>query len=223
MKILALDTSTVACSVALWADGTVLERFDAHAQHSQCILRMIEQVLAEAGADLSGIDALAFGRGPGSFTGLRIGAGVVQGIGFAADLPVVAVSSLAALAQGEPRARVLAALDARMNQVYWGAYERDSGNRPRLIGCEVVAGVRDLPDPVGSQWWGAGSGWDLYGEQILARWHDTVSGGTPSRYPHARDVAVLGAAGLAEGEAVAAEHALPVYVRDDVARKSVER
>ncbi|MHB8453108.1 MAG: tRNA (adenosine(37)-N6)-threonylcarbamoyltransferase complex dimerization subunit type 1 TsaB [Acidiferrobacterales bacterium] len=223
MKILALDTSTAACSVAFWEDGAVHERFDARAQHSQCILRMIEQVLAEAGVVLSGLDALAFGRGPGSFTGLRIGAGVVQGLGFAADLPVVAVSSLAALAQGEPHTRVLAALDARMNQVYWGTYERDSGNRPRLIGREVVAAARDLPIPSAAQWWGAGSGWDVYSEQILARLHDSVGGWTSSRYPHARDVAVLGAAGFAAGEAVAAEQAIPVYVRDDVARKLAER
>ncbi len=223
MKILALDTSTAACSVAFWADGAVHERFDAHAQHSQSILRMIEQVLAEAGAVLSGLDALAFGRGPGSFTGLRIGAGVVQGLGFAADLPVVAVSSLAALAQGEPHGRVLAALDARMNQVYWGAYERDGGNQPRLIGREVVAAAQDLPIPSAAHWWGAGSGWDIYSEQILARLHDTVGGWTPSCYPHARAVAVLGAAGFAAGEAVAAEHAIPVYVRDDVARKLAER
>ena len=100
MKLLAFDTATEACTVALWLDGKVLERFEHQSQHSEHLLAMIDALLAEAELSISQLDAIAFGRGPGSFTGLRIGAGVAQGLAFAANLPVVPVSSLAALAQG---------------------------------------------------------------------------------------------------------------------------
>ncbi len=200
------------------------ERFELGEQHSHRILPMIDALLGDAGLRLAGLDALAFGRGPGSFTGLRISAAVAQGLGFAADLPVVPVSSLAALAQGTTQERVLVAMDARMNQVYWGIYVRDAQLRPRLVGDELVAAPADFPDPQGSGWWGAGSGWDLYAERLLARWPDQVIGWTPQCFPHARDVAILGAAGFVAGEALPAERALPVYVRDDVAkRKSADR
>ncbi len=195
------------------------ERFELGEQHSHRILPMIGALLGDAGLHLADLDALAFGRGPGSFTGLRIGASVAQGLGFAADLPVVPVSSLAALAQGEAQDRVLAAMDARMNQVYWGVYVRDARSHPRLVGSELVAAPADLPAPQGAGWWGAGSGWDLYAGQLLARWPGQVSGWSAQRFPHARDVAILGAAGFAAGEALPAERALPVYVRDDVVKK----
>ncbi len=218
VKILALDTSTEACSVALWDDGQVDERFELGRQHSQRILPMIETLLGDAGLGLGALDAVAFGRGPGSFTGLRIGAGVVQGLAFAADLPVVPVSSLAALAHDEPQTRVLAALDARMGQLYWAAYLRD-GPRLRLVGLEHVAAPGDLSVPEGGGWWGVGSGWDLYAAPLMERWPDQVSGWSAQRYPRARAVAALGAEGLAAGEALPAERALPVYVRDEVAKK----
>ncbi|MHB8346499.1 MAG: tRNA (adenosine(37)-N6)-threonylcarbamoyltransferase complex dimerization subunit type 1 TsaB [Acidiferrobacterales bacterium] len=224
MKLLALDTSTAACSVALWDDGRVCEHFESGEQHSHRILPMIEALLGEAGLRLGNLDALALGRGPGSFTGLRIGAAVVQGLGFAADLPVVPVSSLAALAQAQEQPRVLAAIDARMNQVYWGVYVRDGQSRPRLAGSEIVSAPADLPGPQERGWWGAGSGWDLYADRFQARWPEQVSGWSPQCFPHARDVAILGAAGFAAGEALPAERALPVYVRDDVAtKKSADR
>lgn len=196
------------------------ERFELGQQHSQRILPMIDALLGDAGLPLNALDAVAFGRGPGSFTGLRIGAAVAQGLGFAADLPVVPVSSLAALAEAEARPRVLTALDARMNQVYWAAYVRDGRARPRLVGHEIVAAPADLPLPQDSGWWGAGSGWDLYAARFLERWPERVGGWTPRCHPHAGAVAVLGADGFAAGEALAAERALPVYVRDDVAKKS---
>ena len=223
MKILALDTSTAACSVALWIDGSISEKFELGAQHSQRILSMVEEVLIEAGLTLSVLDALAFGRGPGSFTGLRIGAGVVQGLGFAADLPVVPVSSLAALAEGEQRPQVLAALDARMSQVYWAAYQRGADNRLELVGRELVAAPHELPAPESSGWWGSGSGWDVYSQQLLERWPNRIAGWSARSFPRARDIAILGAVGVAAGEALAAERALPVYLRDDVAKKSAEQ
>ena len=117
MKLLALETSTDACSVALRLDGETFELHESGVKHSSRLLPMIEQLLAEAGLALAQLDALAFGRGPGSFTGLRIGAGVTQGLAYARELPVVPVSSLAALAQGSDAARVLTAQDARMQEV----------------------------------------------------------------------------------------------------------
>src|SRR5258707_1196536 len=121
MKLLALETSTEACSVALSLDGAVVERFELGQRHGERLLPMVQEILSESGVALTQLDALAFGRGPGSFTSLRIGAGVTQGLAFGADLPVVPVSSLAVLAQGENAAKILAAFDARMRQVYWGA------------------------------------------------------------------------------------------------------
>jgi tRNA threonylcarbamoyladenosine biosynthesis protein TsaB len=122
MKLLAFDTATDICTVAVWTDGSVHERCEIGRRHAERLLVMIDEALADVGATLRSMDAICFGRGPGSFTGLRICAGVAQGLAFGADLPVVAVSSLAATAQYAQSERVLAAFDARMQQVYWGAF-----------------------------------------------------------------------------------------------------
>lgn len=221
-KILALDTSTEACSVAIWADGAVAERFEIGTQHSERILAMVDELLAETGLALTRFDAVAFGRGPGSFTGLRIGAGVAQGLAFGADIPVTPVSSLAALAQGVDAPRVLAAFDARMNQVYSGAYVRNAEGIVELIGSEAVLAPSDVPLPDGYDWIGAGSGWDQYHAALLQRLDKHVAGWRERVYPRARDVARLGAAVFRAGRAIPAELALPVYVRDDVAVKQTK-
>jgi len=220
--ILALDASTEACSVAIWTDGAVVERFETGAQHSGRILAMVDELLAETGFALTRFDAIAFGRGPGSFTGLRIGAGVAQGLAFGADIPVAPVSSLAALAQGVDAARVLAAFDARMNQVYSGAYARNAQGIVELAGSESVTNAADVPLPEGNDWVGAGNGWDLHHAALLARLGERVTSWSKQVYPHARDVARLGAAIVQAGRAVPAEMALPVYVRDEVAVKQVK-
>ncbi len=207
-------------------DGAVYERFEVVQQsHSARILPMVQAVLAEAGLRLADLDTLAFGRGPGSFTGLRIGAGVIQGLAFGAGLPVTPVSSLAALAQGQQAARVLAAFDARMEQVYWGAYVRNGEGMMELRGQEIVAGPADVPLPDGEGWIGAGSGWDRYADQLLARLGRFLSASPwqPRRYPHARHVAELGAASFSLGRSVSAESAVPAYLRDDVAKKQSDR
>ncbi|MDH3673028.1 MAG: tRNA (adenosine(37)-N6)-threonylcarbamoyltransferase complex dimerization subunit type 1 TsaB [Gammaproteobacteria bacterium] len=219
MKILALDTSTEACSVALSVDGHSCDRFELGVQHSSLILAMVDEVLAEATLALADLDALAFGRGPGSFTGLRIGAGVAQGLAFGAGLPVVPVSSLAAMAQGQRRDRVLTAFDARMSQVYWGAYRRGPDGIATLMGDEQVVAPGDVPVPETGDWFGVGSGWDQYAEELKARLGDRVQDWAQGGYPHARDVARLGESGFNSDEAVSAEHALPVYLRDNVAVK----
>ncbi|MHB8624003.1 MAG: tRNA (adenosine(37)-N6)-threonylcarbamoyltransferase complex dimerization subunit type 1 TsaB [Sulfuricaulis sp.] len=223
MKILALDTSTEACSVAFWTAGSVVERFEQGSQHSERILPMVHEVLAEAGLGLKQLDAIAFGRGPGSFTGLRISAGVAQGLAFGADLPVVPVSSLAALAQGVGAPKVLAAFDARLNQVYWGAYIRNSQAVVELRGVERVLTPNDIPVPIDSDWIGAGSGWDQYSSVLMQRFNDHVLEWRVQCFPRARFVAQLGALAYTRGEALAAEQALPVYVRDEIAVKQLKR
>jgi len=218
LKLLALDTSTEACSVAVWVDGVINERFKLE-RHSEHILPMVQEVLADAGLALAQLDAIAFGRGPGSFTGLRIAAGVAQGLAFGVNLPVVPVPSLAVLAQGVGMPRVLAATDARMHQVYWGAYARNAEGLMELAGEEIVIAPQAVPLAEGEGWVGAGSGWDQYSTLLLARLGHRVKEWHKQRYPHAGDVARLGAAGFARGEIVSPEKALPVYIRDEIAVK----
>ena len=222
MNILALDTSTEACSVAIWSDGVVTDRFEYGTQHSERILAMVDELLAESGFALTRFGAIAFGRGPGSFTGLRIGAGVAQGLAFGADIPVTPVSSLAALAQGVDAPRVLAAFDARMNQIYSGAYVRNAQGIVELAGIESVTVPSDVPLPEGNNWLGAGNGWDQYYTALLQRLGGYVADWRKLVHPRARDVAWLGAAAIQAGKAISAELALPVYVRDDVAVKQVK-
>lgn len=224
MKLLALDTTTEACSAALLLDDGLTERYEIAPQgHAGLILPMVESLLAEAGLAMTGLDALAFGRGPGSFTGVRIGAGVVQGLAFGADLPVVPVSSLAALAQGALREwqaeAVLAAIDARMNEVYWGAYRLHGEQGLLLQGAECVCPPESVPRPEGEGWYGVGSGWSSYGEPLKAHCGSVLERIEGARFPRAQDVARLAEAAYNRGEAVAAEQALPVYLRDNVAKK----
>ena len=223
MKLLALETSTEACSVAISLDGKIHERIDHGQHHSDVILGMVQQVLAEAGLSLKQLDAIAFSRGPGSFTSLRIGAGVVQGLAFGANLPVVPVSSLAVLARGVDAPKVLAAFDARMNQVYWGAYVRNEKGFVELQGQEIVIAPADVPLPEGSGWVGAGSGWDQYGAVLTTRIGKGLGEWRKQVFPVARHVAELGMELLKAGKTVIAEQALPVYVRDEVAVKQVHR
>jgi tRNA threonylcarbamoyladenosine biosynthesis protein TsaB len=221
MKLLAIDTAEEACSAALLIDGQVLERFEvAPRRHSELILPMMDALLADAGMRLEELDCLAFVRGPGSFTGVRIAASVAQGAAFGADLPVVPVSSLQALAQGARRKNgarnVLSALDARMNEVYWAAWRVDAGGTMRLLGNESVCAPEQAAVPDGDDWTGVGSGWDSYAEILLAR-----CGRTPQVHAgamiHAQDAASIAATLFVEGAAVPAEQALPVYLRDQVA------
>lgn len=224
MKLLAIDTAAEACSAALFLDGETESRFViAPRQHGELILGMLDELLTCAGLRLSDLDALAFGRGPGAFTGVRIATGVIQGVAFGADLPVVPVSDLAALAQRHFREnahrRVLSAFDARMGEVYWGAFAIDSDRLARPVGSEQVAAPHQVSVPEGEGWHGAGSGWASYGDALRQRVGAGLASMTPELLCHAQDVAVLGVAGFLEGQAVPAEQALPVYLRDQVAWK----
>lgn len=222
MKILAIETATDACSAALLVDGEIRVRETlAPREHARLILPMMNELLAEAGIALAQLDALAFGRGPGSFTGLRIAAGVVQGAAFAADLPVAPVSTLAALALGamekHGQTQVLAALDARMNEVYWAAFRRDADRLSSLLGEEAVLPPSRVPLTETADWFGAGQGWAAYGEVLRERLVDRLCGVDAELSPHAREIARLGEVVMREGGGVSAEQAIPVYLRDHVA------
>lgn len=223
MRILAIETATAACSAALYIDGEVEERYAlAPRQHAALILPMVESLLASAELSVARLDALAFGQGPGAFTGVRIAASAAQGIAFGAGLPVVPVSTLAALAGGAMRetgeARIIAALDARMAEVYWGVYIGDAGGLPVLQGREEVAGPDDVPMPGDARWVAAGSGWGAYAGTLMPRVGERVLRLLPDLEPRAHDVALIGADRFARGEAGSAGDALPVYLRDQVVR-----
>ncbi len=226
MKLLALETSTEACSAALYVDGEVSERYEvAPRQHAQLILPMMDALLLEADIALTALDGIAYGRGPGAFTGVRIATSVVQGIAYGVELPVAPVSSLLALAQGVYREhgaqRVLAAIDARMSEVYWASCVFD-GNEGvmRLADAECVCSPAQLPLPHEGLWCGAGSGWSAYQALIMQQCAQRVSHVYTECFPRARDVANLGAAMLRRGIGVRAHAALPVYLRDKVANKA---
>lgn len=221
MKLLALDTSTEACSAAVLVDDEVIERYEfAPRRHTALILPMIDAVLAEAELRIEQLDGLAFGRGPGAFTGVRIATGVVQGIAFAADLPVMPISTLAAMARETMYehniTHVAVALDARMKEVYWGVYKAGADGGVVLVGEERVCAPDSIPvsDDENQEWFGAGSGWvphvDLLQQRFRVKqwWGDC--------YPRAGDIAMLGALAYQRGEMVPAEQALPIYLRDKV-------
>ena len=223
MKLLAIETATDACSVALYQDGQLSEEFRlAPRAHTQLVLPMAEALLAEAGWTPGELDALAFGRGPGAFTGVRIATAVIQGMAYALDLPVVPVSTLAALAQGVHREqgwqRIACAMDARMNEVYWGCYERNTDGLMVLRDEERVCAAQDTPLLDGQDWYGCGSGWQEYAEPMSGR-HPGVLATQAECWPHAQDIARLAVAALARGEGLPAEQALPVYLRDQVVQK----
>ncbi|MBM7059892.1 tRNA (adenosine(37)-N6)-threonylcarbamoyltransferase complex dimerization subunit type 1 TsaB [Pseudomonas sp. UL073] len=217
--LLALDTATEACSVALLHDGRVLSHYEVIPRlHAQRLLPMVQTLLAEAGVALSALDAIAFGRGPGAFTGVRIAIGVVQGLAFGLDRPVLPVSNLAALAQRVLRERgvqqAAAAIDARMDEVYWGCYRAEQGEM-RLAGLEAVLPPERaaLPRDASGEWFGVGTGWGTFADRLPV----AVSGQDGSLLPHAEDVLSLASFAWARGEALPADQAQPVYLRDQVA------
>ena len=221
-RLLAIETSSAVCSAALSVDGLIEERHAlAPRQHAALILPMIESLLIEAGLRLDELDAIAFACGPGSFTGVRIAASVTQGLAFAAGLPVVPVSTLAALAQGGKREsgmpQVLAALDARKSEVYWGAYRQCGDHELELIGAENVCAPDQVVAPTEGDWVAVGSGWLAHGDALAARVGDCVVRVLPDLEPRARDVVLLAAEGFRQGRTVPVAGAVPVYLRNNVA------
>jgi tRNA threonylcarbamoyladenosine biosynthesis protein TsaB len=213
MRFAAIETSTEWCSVAVWNDGEIaaLEQRAGH-RHSELALPMLESLLGK-----TPLDAVAFGAGPGAFTGLRIACGLAQGLAFARGLPVLGVSTLEALAQEAGAARVVACIDARMREVYYAALEKRAGRWREVIAAQCVA-PRAAPPPPGEGWIGAGSGFAEYGTMGLTRVF-------PDVHPTALAVAQLAAPRLAAGEGVDPALASPVYLRDKVAftKEELER
>lgn len=217
MRILAIDTATERCSVAAWDDGHCVDRaVDTARGHAELILPMVDEVLDAVRLGLGEFDALAFGRGPGAFTGVRIAAGVIQGLAYGCGLPVVGISDLEALAfagtaVGE---RALVAIDARMGEVYWAVYEKVASDAMRIVCPERVGSPTDIraPEAVVAC---LGSGLRAH-PAIATRFADARC--DPDALPHARSIAALGATAARLGLAGDASQALPVYLRDDVVR-----
>ena len=227
MKLLAVETSTEACSAALYLDGEIEERFEiAPREHTKRILPMIDELMAEAELKPQQLDAIAFSCGPGSFTGVRIATGITHGIALGADLPVVPVSTLAALAQHffnhNSENRAFTAMDARMGEIFWGVYQKDAQGFARLIDKEAVTPATEV---LFSQLSGVGigSGWGVYTDELSTKLGDLVQRYESEPLPRASAIVQLGADAFAKGLAVDVEQAQPVYLRDKVAKKESER
>jgi len=224
MNLLAIETATETVSVALAVSGEVIERYEhAPRQHAELLLPWVESVLAEAGIGFSSLDAIAFSRGPGSFTSLRIGIGVVQGLAWASDRPVIPVSSLAATAQSafNEGGSALVALDARMNEVFTGTFEANDDGIMIPVSNEKVCGPEDIQVPVNSETYGIGIGFDRY--KALDKLSGQLVGIRSDIWPRASSVLTLAQHWLLTNEALPAEQAQPVYLRDNVAKKTKDR
>jgi tRNA threonylcarbamoyladenosine biosynthesis protein TsaB len=223
LKVLAIETSTEYCSVALIAPGSVVAREERSGQrHSEVALPMVDAVLNEAGVRLVDLTGIAFGAGPGSFTGVRIACGIAQGLAFGAGLPVAPVVTLAALAEAVGSRRVIACLDARMGEIYHAAFERRDSTLLE-ISAPGLSSPETMPLPDGEGWIGCGSGFDLYRQRLASRLGTRLADVRQGVYPHAREIARLGAAILAGGGGVPAEQAVPLYIRDKVALRMDEQ
>lgn len=223
MRVLALETSTEYCSVALWLDGVLHERCElVGQQHSVVLLPMLDGLLREAGMPLRDLDGIAFGAGPGSFTGVRIACGVAQGLAFGAGLPVLGICTLLALAQAAGRDKVIAALDARMAEVYCAAYERRDGEW-LAVHEPALCLPQDMPCLEGGGWLGVGSGFLAHGDLLRGHYAAQLAQIDAQAVPQAGAIAQLAAPLFAAGGGVDAAEALPLYLRDKVALKTSER
>jgi len=222
MHLLAIETATETVSVALSIDGEVVERYEhAPRQHAELLLPWIEQLLAEAEIGFNALDAIAFSRGPGSFTSLRIGIGVVQGLAWASDLPVIPVSSLAATAQTafeDGVSSALVALDARMNEVFTGMFTANSNGIMMPTGEERVCAPQDVQAPRNADTYGVGIGFERY--EALGGLSAQLAGVYADIWPKASSLVTLAQNWLLSNAALPAEQAQPVYLRDNVAKKS---
>ena len=226
-RILALDTATEACSAALLNQQQIDARFEiAPRDHTQRILPLVQELLQVQQLELTALDALAFGRGPGSFTGVRIGIGIAQGLALGANLPMIGVSSLATMAQGAWRLtgaeRVLAAIDARMGEVYWAEYQRDANGEWQGAESEAVLKPEDAQARIAQlsgEWATVGTGWAAYPHLLTSTGATLVT--TEVTLPAAEDMLPLALSAWQRGESVAVENAEPVYLRNEVAWKKL--
>ncbi len=225
MKLLAIEAATEACSAAVLVDGEIAEKYQvAPRQHNELILPMCESVLAEMQVSLQQLDAIAFGCGPGAFTGVRIAAGITQGIALAHDLPVASVSTLANLAYQAPvnnEQYILASIDARMNEIYWAIYQK-TPTSVELMNQEQVQPAASIEALSQTMAYGCGTGWssDRIALQALTQLDESCI--DAQALPRARVTAQLGEQKYQAQQLVAPEEALPVYLRDQVAKKKVQ-
>lgn len=223
MKLLALESSTDLFTAALYLDGRIVEREGARGvSHSEIALPLVQALLDGEGVSLSGLDGIAFGAGPGAFTGLRLACSVAQGLAVGAGLPVLGIVSLEALALASGDGAVYACLDARMNEVYCAAY-RVAGETVAAVIAPVVAAPGQVPVPPGEGWLGCGSGFAAYGAALAARLGPAIGGIDAQTRPRAAALLRMAAARFMRGEGEDAALATPLYVRDKVAMTTRER
>lgn len=223
MKLLALESSTDLFTAALYLDGRIVEREGARGvSHSEIALPLVQALLDGEGVSLSGLDGIAFGAGPGAFTGLRLACSVAQGLAVGAGLPVLGIVSLEALALASGDGAVYACLDARMNEVYCAAY-RVAGETVAAVIAPVVAAPGQVPVPPGEGWLGCGSGFAAYGAALAARLGPAIGGIDAQARPRAAALLRMAAARFMRGEGEDAALATPLYVRDKVAMTTRER
>jgi tRNA threonylcarbamoyladenosine biosynthesis protein TsaB len=230
LNFLAIDASTEACSVALTFNNQTISEFELAPQsHSLLLLPMIDRLLTKAGIKLAELDGLIFGQGPGSFTGVRIGVGVAQGLAFAADLEVVGVSTLQLMAQRaytmHQQVEVIATIDARMSEVYAGYYKLNDQGIMEAVLSDIVLAPAKLVEYLSEhlienqQVYGVGTGWDAYKNELESL---KINAGTPEiLFPNAEELLEVGQYYFSKGMAVSAENAQPVYVRDTVSWKKL--
>lgn len=224
MPYLALDTSTEHLSLAISTpQGMIARDWPVAQKHAELTLPALAALLDECHLSMSDIEGIAFGNGPGSFTGLRIAAGLTQGLAFARNIPVLGISTLAALAQGCEASRVYTCLDARMNQVYCAAYQKDAAGQWQELIAPCLSDPDAVPLPEGDGWLGAGSGFAAYGEALQQRLGQSVSQINDSCVPLAKDILTLALPAFAAGQGLPAEQAELVYLRNKVALKTHER
>lgn len=227
MNLLALDTCSECCSAALFIDGQLYEEMVLTQRgHSDLILGMMDRLFEQANTTISSVDALAFGRGPGSFTGVRVGVSVAQGIAFARDIPVIPVSSLAAIAQQAATEfdadQFAVAVDARMGEIYCAHYQREAGV-VTLLGEERVCLPGDFLPIEQHQTIGIGTGWQSYNKELRSHFSSHLMDVKSDIYPQAGQIIALARVAAASGKLLPADQALPVYLRDNVAKKKAEQ
>ena len=232
-RLLALETSTEYCSVALWQDGNITSRCELAGQrHSEMLLAMVDEVLHEAKVKLAELDGIAYGSGPGSFTGVRIACGVTQGLALGANLPVLDVCTLQALAYASGHDKVIAALDARMGEIYHAVYQNCGGQKREgentggdwiTVCAPNLCLPQHAPSVEGGEWFGAGSGFGAHSAALHQRYGAQLLGMDAHAIPGAQAIVCLAVPQFAAGRGVDAAQAMPLYLRDKVALKTSER
>ncbi|ODN42315.1 tRNA (adenosine(37)-N6)-threonylcarbamoyltransferase complex dimerization subunit type 1 TsaB [Piscirickettsia litoralis] len=229
MKILALETATEACSIALQVgDEVIVDHRIAPRQHTELLLPMIKELLSKASLQAQDLDGIAFGRGPGAFTGVRIACGIAQGLALGAGVPLLSVSTLQTLAQGAYRQhgaeKIITAIDARMNEVYYAAFEITEKRLAQALIFERVCAPENIESPESNgSWCGVGTGFASYAQALNCELGQYLTKVIDDALPNAIDILPMARDLLAQGKVTALEDAVPVYLRDNIAKKSTKR